>query len=467
MSLAIIWFRRDLRLRDNAALLAAARADLVLPIFILDDFNLGPSAFGAASKWWLHHSLCELNASLEGRLAIYRGDPLEIIPNIIARNKATSIHWNRCYEPRRIARDRQVKEACKASGIEARSYNGSLLREPWESARSDRTPYKVFTPFYRRHYLYSKAPRRPWPAPERLSLIKDSGNSIGIEGLGLLPGNRWDRKLEPHWSIGESGAQEHLKNFIQTGLPAYTEERDFPAKPAVSKLSPHLAFGEISPNQVWHALCDLTPVGLAESYCRQLAWREYCYHLLYHFPVLPERNLQPKFDKFRWKHDDALLQRWQQGRTGFPLVDAGMRELWQTGYMHNRVRMIVASFLTKNLLIHWHHGERWFWDCLVDADLANNCANWQWVAGCGADAAPYFRIFSPTRQGQKFDPDGSYTKRFVPELSALPVKHLFEPASASDDMLNRAGVAIGIDYPRPIVNLAASRMRALESFTSL
>ena len=307
----------------------------------------------------------------------------------------------------------------------------------------------------------------PLDRPKNIRLTQDSAGSLTLEELRLLPKPRWDKTLEPHWTIGEANAGERLSHFLKTGLPYYKEGRNFPAKPYVSRLSPHLRFGEISPNQVWWAARSLGEDKNIDHFCFELGWREFSYSLLYHNPDLPWKNLQSKFDCFPWKEDSAALNAWRRGQTGIPLVDGGMRELWLTGYMHNRVRMIVGSFLVKNLLLHWRHGERWFWDCLVDADLANNSASWQWIAGCGADAVPYFRIFNPVAQGQKFDPNGEYVRRFVPEISALPDAYLFCPWQASPEVRKTAGVILGETYPEPIVDLAGSRERALRFFDSL
>ena len=463
--IVIHWFRQDLRLADNPALSAAAKAGKVLPIYILDDSHAGMHRMGEASRWWLHHSLQALNHSLDGMLVVLKGEPAFALAELAAEHGSKAIYWNRCYEPWRIARDTQLKETLKARGIETHSFNGSLLWEPWEVVKADGTPYKVFTSYYRKGCLQAQAPREPLPAPP-LSLAVAT-RKASINDLGLLPSIRWDKQLEPHWQIGEAGAQKRLYAFIDEGLAHYKLGRNLPAKPHVSRLSPHLHFGEISPNQAWYAVRARGNDNNIDSFCSELGWREFSHYLLYHFPTLPHQNLNKRFNAFPWHDDVEALRRWQHGQTGYPIVDAGMRELWQTGYMHNRVRMIVGSFLVKNLLLHWHHGERWFWDCLVDADLANNSASWQWIAGCGADAAPYFRIFNPVTQGEKFDPEGSYTRRFVPELKDMPDQYLFNPWEAPSEVLNEARVEIGKTYPSPVVDLKASRDRALQAFASL
>ncbi len=465
--IAIHWFRQDLRIADNPALTAAAKAGNVLPIYILDDGNAGDHAAGAASRWWLHHSLAALNSSLAGQLSVYRGNPLDILEDLVQRFGVASIHWNRCYEPWRIDRDTVIKQRLKAMGIVVESHNGSLLWEPWTIKKGDGTPYRVFTPFYRKGCLQAQQPRKPLPVPCNAAYFHDEAGSVGLEALDLLPRTRWDQKLEPHWVIGENGANDRFKEFLDEGLIGYKEGRNFPARPHVSRLSPHLHFGEISPNRVWYSVRNLGEELDIDHFCSELGWREFSYSLLYFNRDLPTRNLQPRFDAFPWIDSARLLTAWQRGQTGVPMVDAGMRELWQTGYMHNRVRMITGSFLVKNLRLHWHHGERWFWDTLVDADLANNSASWQWIAGCGADAAPYFRIFNPVTQGSKFDPDGSYIRRFVPELALLPGKYLCSPWEAPAHVLADARITLGETYPQPIVDLRQSRNEALLAFQSL
>lgn len=465
--LTIHWFRQDLRIEDNPSLFAAAEQGTVVPIYVLDDKHSGEHQLGGASRWWLHHSLTKLNESLDGALCVYVGDPQKILATLIAQLNVTAVYWNRCYEPWRIARDEKIKEAVQVDGTAVQSFNGSLLWEPWQVLKSDATPYKVFTPYFRKGCLTAAPPRMPLPKPERLTLQRDSSNSLTIDDLGLLPEIPWDRKLEPHWDIGEKGAQEKLMKFIDARLADYKEGRNFPARQSVSRLSPHLHFGEISPNQAWYAAKSLENSDNLDHFLSELGWREFSHSLLYHFRELPSKNLQAKFDRFPWLENKQLLESWQLGQTGHPLVDAGMRELWQTGYMHNRVRMVVGSFLVKNLLLHWHYGERWFWDCLVDADLANNSASWQWIAGCGADAAPFFRIFNPSTQGSKFDPTGEYTRRYVPELSALPDKYLFRPWEAPDAVLKQANIVLGETYPEPVVDLKESRVLALAAFQSL
>lgn len=465
MSTIIHWFRQDLRLADNPALAAAAGAGRVLPVYILDESNAGRYALGGASRWWLHRSLESLSASLHGKLAVFRGDPEPILRELAVRHQASAVTWNRCYEPWRIQRDRVIKSRLNSEGLDVHTFNGALLWEPWETLKADGTPYRVFSPFFHRGCNKAHPPREPGPAPAPLELL--TTDHQGLDSLALLPEIPWHEQMERHWNPGEEGAARRLDEFLKEGLSNYKEGRNFPAGNNVSRLSPHLHFGEISPNRAWYAARESHEGKDVAHFLSELGWREFSNSLLYHNPDLPERNLQDKFDHFPWVEDDDALRCWQRGRTGYPIVDAGMRELWQTGYMHNRVRMIVGSFLVKNLLLHWHHGERWFWDTLVDADLANNSASWQWIAGCGADAAPYFRIFNPVTQGQKFDPAGEYTRRFIPELAGLPDKFLFNPWDAPADVLKRAGVVLGETYPEPLVGLKPSRERALEAFKSL
>ena len=385
----------------------------------------------------------------------------------MTRFDVEEVCWNRCYEAWRIERDKTLKVHLENAGIKVSTCNGSLLWEPWTIKKEDGTRFRVFTPFFRKGCLGASAPREPQPVPEKVEYCSDLQGNDNVSFLKLLPSVRWDRKFEPYWEVGEGGGQRQFKRFIDEGLPFYKDGRNYPAKPFVSRLSPHLHFGEISPNQLWHTVRNIDENKHTGHFCSELGWREFSYHLLYHYPQLPTKNLQERFDQFPWVENEAYLVAWQRGQTGVPMVDAGMRELWQTGYMHNRVRMIVGSFLVKNLLLHWHYGERWFWNTLVDADLANNSASWQWIAGCGADAAPYFRIFNPVIQGQKFDPHGQYVRKYVPELRHMPHQFLFNPWEAPEAVLNQADVILGQTYPAPIVDLKRSRELALEAFQTL
>lgn len=463
--LVIHWFRQDLRLADNPSLRQAAAKGRVLPVYILDDVNAGRARMGGASRWWLHHSLAALNHALHGKLALFKGDPLEIIPRIVRSCGVTAVHWNRCYEPWRIRRDGRLKERLREEGAVVDSFNGSLLREPWEVYKADGLPYRVFTPYFRKGCLKAAPPRYPLPVPERLSCADLPQESLSLDALGLLPRIRRDIPLEPHWHIGEKGAAERFELFLKHGLPGYREGRDYPARPNVSRLSPSLHFGEISPNTAWYAAQENgSGQEDLDHFLSELAWREFSYSLLYYNPELPAVNLDASFNRFPWIENHEALLRWQHGMTGYPIVDAGMRELRQSGYMHNRVRMVTGSFLVKNLLVHWHEGESWFWNSLADADLAINSASWQWVAGCGADAAPYFRIFNPVTQAQKFDPDGVYLRRWLPELAALPDCHLFAPWEAPGSVLRESGITMGKTYPLPLVDLKLSRKQALDAY---
>jgi deoxyribodipyrimidine photo-lyase len=468
-NITIVWFRQDLRLSDNPALFSAASSGPILPLYILDDESPGSFKMGQASRWWLHHSLKSLDASLDHNLNLYIGNPKEILKKLINRHAIKAVYWNRGYEPWQIELTKTIKAYLVQQGIEAKSFNGSLLWEPHEVVKQDGTAYKVFTPFYNRVVALADELSMPLKKPTKLLCIKDS-QGLKLTDLKLMPKIKWYKTMENTWDIGEQAAKKKLLHFLHHGIAGYKSGRDMPHQDHASRLSPHLHFGEISPRQVWFKAKEIPKTGIGhdiEHFLRELVWREFSYYLLYYFPDLPTANYQKKFDNFPWLDAPKLLRAWQQGKTGYPLVDAGMRELWQTGYMHNRVRMVVASFLIKNLLIHWHEGERWFFDCLVDADLANNSASWQWVAGSGTDAAPYFRIFNPITQGEKFDTDGKYTKRYVPELANLPPKYLFKPWEAPKEVLSKAGIVLGTTYPRPIVDIPFSRERALDAFQGL
>ncbi|MCF8462994.1 MAG: DNA photolyase family protein [Rickettsiaceae bacterium] len=463
----LVWFRQDLRLIDNPALYYAASAGEVVPIYIIDENENK----GAASNCWLYHSLESLNKSLQDKLNIFHANPLEIIQKLIQDYKITAVYWNRCYEPDSIARDSEIKNYLQEIGIECKTFNASLLWEPWNVLKDDKTSYKVFTPYYRNGCLRKESPRQPLPKPDNL-ILADNKYQYDLSALQKFSSKNWSLKIMQHWEVGEEKAQQKLYDFIDNGLDNYKEGRNFPHLKNTSSLSPYLHFGEISPNIMWHA------VKMAEEsrgidnkdvdhFLSELGWREFSYYLLYHFPHLPKQNFQSKFDNFPWEHNEALFDAWKRGGTGYPMVDAGMRQLWQTGYMHNRVRMIVGSFLVKNLLIDWRKGQDWFWDCLVDADLASNSAGWQWIAGSGADAAPYFRIFNPVTQGEKFDANGDYTRHFIPELANLPKEYLFNPYKAPDHILIQAGIKLGETYPKPIISIDGSRERALLAYKNL
>lgn len=460
----IFWFRQDLRISDNPGLVEALTQGPVIPIYIFDETQ---QKEGRAGRWWLYHSLKHLNASLNHCLNFYKGNFKTVLCQLIETHRPRGIYWNRCYEPWRIQEDTTLKGFLRNQGLDCKSFKASLLWEPWENLKKDGTPYHIYTAFYKQGCLKAKEIRSPLPPPPHLNLLKDAQHAQSLESLNMLSRNTWHKKFDPIWKIGEAHGQKKLEDFLNHGLHGYKDKRNFPSLAQTSCLSPHLHWGEISPSQVWYGTQLRGPSPDAQCFLSEIGWREFSYSLLYHFPELPKKNLQPKFDAFPWHLDMAALKLWQKGQTGYPFVDAGMRQLWQTGFMHNRVRMVVASFLVKNLLIHWTEGAQWFWDCLVDADLANNSAGWQWVAGSGADAAPYFRIFNPTTQGEKFDPHGEYTLEFVPELAKLPLKFLFKPWEAPADVLQKAGVVLGKTYPYPLVSLEYSRKRALEAYQSL
>jgi deoxyribodipyrimidine photo-lyase len=461
----IVWFRQDLRRGDNPALTAAAARGPVLPVFILDDVSPGPWRWGGASRWWLHHSLASLARDLGG-LMLYRGEPQALLPRIAQAHGASAVYWNRCYEPYAVARDTIIKETLHGLLIAAQSFNGSLLHEPWEVATGSGEPFKVYTPFWRASLRLPVAAPLP---PPRVTLDLPNAGGDRLEDWNLLPAHpNWAAGWERHWQPGEVGAIGRLDAFVAEGLAQYRTLRDRPDRANVSRLSPHLHWGEISPRQIWTRMTfeaqDISRRDDVDKFLSELGWREFAHHLLYHFPSLPQRNWRQAFDAYPWRSDATDLKAWQRGRTGYPLVDAGMRELWQTGWMHNRVRMIAASFLIKHLRIDWRDGEAWFWDTLVDADLANNAAGWQWVAGSGADASPYFRIFNPIVQGKKFDPDGTYVRRWCPELALLPNEHIHAPFNAPASVLTDAGVALGTTYPHPIVDHDDARKQALAGY---
>lgn len=475
----LLWFRQDLRLADNTALVAAAESGRpIIPVFIFDDASAGRWKPGGASRWWLHGSLAALAdafAHRSGRpqdgsaLVLRSGAAIDVISRLVDETGARSVFWNRCYEPATIARDRMIEESLRRSGIEARSFNAALLFEPWQGLTRQGSPYRRFTPFYRACRVRPIAPTHP--VPTRIALPPTLPASEPLESLRLLPNPDWAGGLRAAWQPGEAGAHARLAAFLDGAPTGYGDHRDRPDLVGTSRLSPHLHFGEIGPRQVWHAVmarsAALQNEAGTEAFLRQLIWREFSYHLLYHFPDLPERPLRPEFARFPWRTSASDLAAWRRGESGYPIVDAGMRELWATGWMHNRVRLIAASFLIKDLMISWEEGEAWFWDTLVDADLANNAANWQWIAGCGIDAAPYFRVFNPVLQSRRFDPQGTYIARWIPELARLPARFRHAPWEAPAAALGDAGISPGHDYPRPIVDHDAARARVLEAYRGL
>jgi deoxyribodipyrimidine photo-lyase len=419
VSTALVWFRRDLRLADNPALHAAIESGArVIPVFIWSPEEEAPWAPGAASRWWLHHSLQELNDRLRAtgsRLIVRKGASERTLLELADATGSRSIYWNRVYEPAVVTRDREIKSNLRAQGIAATSFQGNVLFEPGSILNQSGLPFRVFTAFWKA-CLASPSPSQALTAPKTIPAPSRWPVSLTISDLALEPQIDWASGLRANWKPGESAARARIKAFDRS-IADYAIERDRPDHPGTSRLSPHLHFGEISARHLWHATQHHEP------FQRQLAWRDFAHHLLFHFPHTPAEPLRPEFYRFPWRFDETKFNAWTKGRTGYPLVDAGMRELWHTGWMHNRVRMVAASFLVKHLLISWQEGAAWFWDTLVDADLANNTLGWQWSAGCGADAAPYFRIFNPTLQAAKFDPDGAYVRRWSPDSPAPIVDH--------------------------------------------
>jgi deoxyribodipyrimidine photo-lyase len=462
MSVALVWFRQDLRLTDNPAFVeACTHHAVVIPLYIHDEKS---ALLGGAQAWWLHHSLTALRKSLEKQglsFVLRSANSLETILELVKEFFVEAVYWNRCYEPQAIARDKKIKASLLEKGIVVHSSNGSLFHEPWTIKNKSNDFYKVFTPYW-------KHCRQALHAPEPFCLIQHPQGiaiqSDGLEEWKLLPRLNWASQFSAYWTPGEKGAQEKLQEFIARGLKGYKEDRNFPAKNATSRLSPHLHFGEISPWAILRTIelakqdpnCDLTS---AEHFLSEMGWREFSVYLLYHFPKLDSDNFKNAFDAMPWENNQEYFIRWKKGLTGYPLIDAGMRELWSTGYMHNRVRMVVASFLTKGLFIDWRLGADWFLDTLLDADLANNSASWQWVAGSGVDAAPYFRIFNPVLQSQKFDPEGEYIRKWVPELAFCSPKSIHEPwASPHTGTLS---------YPKPMVSHQESRAMALHYYKQI
>jgi deoxyribodipyrimidine photo-lyase len=446
----------------------------VLPVFIRDDVAAGRWQIGGATRWWLHGSLERLDADLRrrgSRLTLRTGDPIRVLASLISEAGAETIYWSRCYEPGEADLETRLREQL-GDAATLRHFAGRLLCEPETIRTAAGRPFQVFTPFWKA-CLGQPEPSPPVAAPGEFTSPAAWPASESLGDWGLLPTRPdWSGGLHSTFTPGEAAAMARLETFLDGAVHRYRTARDEPGVAGTSRLSPHLHFGEISPRQVWHAVqasmaAGAAPGGEGAGFLRELGWREFSAHLLFHWPDLPDRPLRPEFADFPWEPEPALFEAWCHGRTGYPLIDAGLRELWTTGWMHNRVRMLVASFLVKDLLVPWQEGEAWFWDTLVDADLANNAASWQWVAGCGADAAPFFRVFNPVLQSRKFDPGGRYVRRWVPELAALPDEHLHAPWEAPATVLKAAGIRLGTEYPKPIVDHRAARQRALDAFASL
>lgn len=466
----LLWFRRDLRLTDNPALDRAARTGRpVLPVFILDDDQPGIRRLGGASRWWLHGSLDALRTALEAlgsRLLLRRGAADAVLAQLVRETGATDIVWNRLYDPDAVRRDKRIEALRVENSVAVQSCNAGLLFEPWTIRTGQQTPYRMFTPFWRR--CLQERFDAPSSGPSALPAPAAWPASDELDDWRLRCSTPdWAAGLRAAWRPGEAGARKRLDAFLAEGLGNYHEDRDLPGAAGTSRLSPHLHFGEIGPRQIAAALEALARGPGPDAFLRELGWREFSHHLLFHNPDMAGTNLRSEFDRMPWQDDPDALRRWQRGLTGYPLVDAGMRELWTTGWMHNRVRMVTASFLTKHLLLDWRLGEDWFWDTLVDADWANNSVGWQWVAGCGADAAPYVRVFNPVAQSRRFDPEARYLRQWLPELRRLPNDLVHAPREAPAAALDAAGVRLGTDYPHPMVDHAAARERALEAYRRL
>lgn len=476
MSTGIVWFRQDLRLADNPALRAACKeCSEVICLFIDDPLAQTVSQLGEASRVWLHHSLDALDLELKKRgnqLHLMQGDSAQVLKQLINESGAERLYWNRCYDPQTIERDKRIK--VQFATLQPSTFNAMLIFEPWQNIKADGTPYRVYTPFWRAaesllnssldYLITSTAPRQIAPlSRSRQSKLKGLKS---LDELALLPERDWHQTMMSHWKVGESAASRQLGRFIKNYVTQYDSARDQPASNGTSRLSASLHFGEISPRQILSRLLKKHSLSELESgelvFAKEIIWREFAYSLLFHFPHTIDQPLDRRFIRFPWaKNTDAPLRAWQLGQTGVPIVDAGMRELYATGWMHNRVRMIVASYLIKNLLIPWQMGEQWFRHTLVDADLASNVMGWQWSAGSGADAAPFFRVFNPVLQGEKFDKQGSYVRQWVPEIASVPDKFIHKPWELSTSERSQ------LDYPEPLVDLKVSRVRALEAFATI
>jgi deoxyribodipyrimidine photo-lyase len=473
-SVSIVWFRLDLRLADNLSLLeAVTNSDYAVPVYIWSPSEDGHWAPGGASKWWLHQSLESLGEHLvnaESKLIIRSGDSLKVLQELIEETGAKSLFFNRRFDPFGRKVDENVEKVLESQGVSVKTFNSSLLHDPEKVRTKQGTPFKVFTPFWN-HFTATIEPEMPAGQPKKIPFPKVKIKSLALDELELEPKIDWASGFRETFTPGENGAHKRLKAFLKDGIENYGIGRDLPNEDGVSMLSPHMHFGEIGPRQIWHAVRELdvkpTKRTHIETYLKEIGWRDFAHHVLYHFPFTSDKPLRQQYSKFPWSGSKEQLESWQKGMTGYPIVDAGMRQLWHTGWMHNRVRMIVASFLTKDLLISWKDGAEWFWDTLVDADLASNTLGWQWAGGCGADAAPYFRIFNPQLQGEKFDPHGEYVRRWVPELKNLESKWIHNPAKAPPLVLAAAGIQLGENYPKPLVDHDIARKRALAALAQV
>lgn len=465
---ALILFDCDLRIEDNPAFFSAAKNHKnLLPIFILDEKN--KRELGGASKWFLHHALESFSDELKEKYALNlllkKGDSLEILKEIFSKEKIDAIYFNQLLEPYNIKLQSNIKKLAKEHSIAVFDFKSQTLFDPKEIKNGSGNYYKVFTAFWKECLKNQSKIEKPLPAPK--ALPKQAVVKLKNDNLNLLPKINWAKDFKEIWEFDYKKIRKNFSNFTKNKIHNYKQARDLPALEGTSKLSPYLHFGMISVREIFHITSQNQPSESLKQFLTELGWREFCHHLLFHFPQLLQKNFRPEFDKFPWFENAKILKKWQKGQTGFPIVDAGMRELWATGFMHNRVRMIVGSFLIKDLLIDWREGEKWFWDCLVDANLANNCANWQWVAGSGCDAAPYFRIFNPTLQGERFDADGNYIRKWIPEISKLSNRFIHEPWKADEKILKSCGIELGKNYPRPILDHAKARDMALMAFKSL
>ncbi len=470
-SRAIWWIRRDFRLDDNPALLRAAQASALLPVYIHSDGEEGAWPLGGAQRWWLARSLTAFAARLEqagSRLTMLEGEAAKTLVDLVKRYDVREVVWNRRFEPAPLAQERRVEAALDALGVSWKAYCGNHLFDPEEVATKEGRPYQVYTPFSRNVRARS-APAQPKAAPKTLPAVDGAPTGVSIASLRLEPKIDWAAGFRAKWVPGEDTALTRLRAFTSGAMANYPIGRDQPSVDGSSLLSPHLAFGEIGIRRVWHTALasSSSPAASTDKFLAELLWREFGTHVIYHFPKTDLAPLRPEYARFPWRNDREALRAWQRGQTGYPLVDAGMRQLWATGWMHNRVRMVVASFLVKHLLLPWQEGAKWFWDTLVDADLGNNSLGWQWAAGSGADAAPYFRIFNPTSQAEKFDAEAEYIRRWVPELARVPKQLAVAPFDAPPLALRAAGITLGVEYPHAIVQHTKARERALAALTAV